>query len=111
MSSGFDKRMTQLNVTRTRTASGMSSVTTTDGNNFGVRLVTLNGQDGNLNEGVPTSGNILLATLRESALSRAIPTESYVRIEGSIYRVSGISKGNFDRQHLNLTLRLVDEVQ
>lgn len=112
MAGQFQHRMTVRNVTRTRSASGQSRVMVTNGNTFGVRLNTITGLERDVNRGqITTDGTIVQATVRRSTMTNTLQENSYVSIESQDYKITGISKGNFDRRYLVLNLEAVGSIQ
>ena len=111
MASPFVNRMTLLTVSRNRSASGQSVPTVVNGGTIGVSLNTINSLESTIGGQTTREGEVLQATCRRSPTSEAVVDNSFARIEGDLYKVSGVSKGGFNRRELIFTLERVSEVQ
>lgn len=104
MAAPYLQRLTLLTVTRTRGASGEEATSTTDGNTFGATVTTVNPLQSNINGEVDRSGTVLQATTRLTPLTNAVTTDDFMRFDGDVYRVDGVSKGSYGRRDITFTL-------
>ena len=108
----FNTRMTILELTRTASASGFETVTTTLGNTLGANVSTINPLEGvsNLRE-IPVDGLLILAEVRYSTTANGINEGDYVRIDSEDYRVKGKSLVDYHKRLIRFNLERVREVQ
>lgn len=111
MAGAYLQRLTLLVVTRIRGASGEETTSTSDGTVFGATVSTVNPLQSSVNGEVDRDGVIVQAVVRLSPLSEAVTTDDYMRLDGDIYRVDGVSKGSFGRREITYTLRRAGVVQ